>query len=272
MSIWNPVVLNSECISKMITFLQTCEGLLLPLQLSRELHLIKLFSTECNTNWECTTSLRGLVKIACEKEYSKNISQEFIVGKFTNCCDKLNKIPCDDDKYIIYRFFRICKSSTNRIWGIICTLELYSKLSDFHKLIFKNVYDMAIAEKQYSKTASLNFETKVDKHLLSVGARFVTEEHQKLDTTGNKKCTPDFLFTTPITITVANQNNQSLNNIHTIHWMDAKNFVGVDIPFIKKYLIYQASKYNAEYGPGAFVFNYGICDGFTIPNTLLLTI
>ena len=77
------------------------------------------------------------------------------------------------------------------------------------------------------------------------------------------KLTPDFLFETPIIISLDDKK-------HNIHWIDVKNYFLGDIQLITDKLKEQSKKYNETFGNGAFVFHYGLTSGIIIPNTLIL--
>ncbi len=55
-----------------------------------------------------------------------------------------------------------------------------------------------------------------------------------------------------------------------INWIDAKNYYGADISFIKKSINKQVLKYNQKYGFGCIIFKLGFNDKLNVNNTLLL--
>jgi hypothetical protein len=85
----------------------------------------------------------------------------------------------------------------------------------------------------------------------------LVEEQTKLY--GRPICTPDFLIKSELYI----------DNIK-INWIDAKNYYGADISFIKKSINKQVLKYNKKYGFGCIIFKLGFNDSLKINNTLLL--
>ena len=72
--------------------------------------------------------------------------------------------------------------------------------------------------------------------------------------------TPDFLIKTPIKI-----------NGFEVNWIDAKNFYGANVKFIKDSLIDQTKKYIDTYGPGCVVYKLGFNDEFAIGKILFLS-
>ncbi len=93
------------------------------------------------------------------------------------------------------------------------------------------------------------------------GLIFKTEVEIK--NAGEITATPDILFDEPIILELDGTN-------HEIRWMDAKNYILIDVPFIIKSLHKQAAKYNTIYGLGAFVFHYGFDASIKIPGAVLL--
>lgn len=104
-----------------------------------------------------------------------------------------------------------------------------------------------------SQIKSKKFEENVAKKL--IGLKYKTEEDLK-----GSPLTPDFLLTEPF-----------IYNNKTMHWIDAKNFYGSDLPFTYKMLRKQADKYNKAFGSGMFVFRYSFCETLQIPDTELIS-
>lgn len=111
---------------------------------------------------------------------------------------------------------------------------------------------------------SEKFEKKTGDWLKKSGVSFKTEqdlkEQQIADPRfGRPVATPDFFFENPIKL-----------NGNLVNWLDAKNFPlfnsdnlteGAHGPKLLKSMAYQASKYNRNFGRGAFLFAHGIQDG-----------
>lgn len=115
------------------------------------------------------------------------------------------------------------------------------------------------------------FERLLEQHLRAAGCNFRTQSEVAAEqVAGPQKrayATPDILFTEPIEITIGSVT-------HTIHWMDAKNFMYVPLVPSREYLASiethryqpsyidiklaeQATRYQEHFGNGAFVFAYG---------------
>jgi len=91
--------------------------------------------------------------------------------------------------------------------------------------------------------------------------------------TGDTLLTPDFLFSEPVAIRVADlHGHASLHSYARVNWLDAKNYLAVDDPLTFASLKKQAAKYTAAFGPGAFVFNQVMCGSKTAQFAPLLTL
>lgn len=101
------------------------------------------------------------------------------------------------------------------------------------------------------------FESFLEKYLLLNEIKFKTEKDLK-----NNLLTPDILFDEPITLEINNEK-------HLIYWMDAKNYIFYDIPFISK-IKKQVKKYYDNFGLGALVFHYGFVEGYNIEGAIIL--
>jgi hypothetical protein len=104
-----------------------------------------------------------------------------------------------------------------------------------------------------------NFEVKLNSML--AGLQFKTQEHlekEQMKEFGYLISTPDFLFEKPL---------------HGKYkWIDAKNFYGANVRFIKKKIIKQAQKYVVNHGPGIIVFHHGCNEIYNIPDVLFLSL
>lgn len=78
-------------------------------------------------------------------------------------------------------------------------------------------------------------------------------------TYGRAIITPDILFTAPVRINGAD-----------VYWIDFKNYVGADIPFLRKSNTKQAARYVDKFGPGAFAYSGGVVEGAAIPGAIML--
>lgn len=112
-----------------------------------------------------------------------------------------------------------------------------------------------------TRNRAIEFEKMLETYLESVNIPFQTESDIRLDNIYT--VTPDILFAKPIVLQVDGVD-------YTIRWIDAKNYMLVDVPFIIKSLHKQATKYNSVFGPGAFVFHYGFDSSIKVPHAIIL--
>lgn len=109
---------------------------------------------------------------------------------------------------------------------------------------------------------SINFEKKIEDFLKSNSIKYVTQEElakEQLKEFGRIINTPDFLIKSDFFI-----------NDRKINWIDAKNFYGTKIPFIKDKIKKQTLKYLDKWGPGCIVFNYGFNENLKFTNILFV--
>ena len=93
------------------------------------------------------------------------------------------------------------------------------------------------------------FEDKVVKFFKFKGVKLKTQVElvkEQTELVGRAVLTPDLYFPDGVKI-----------DGHVIYWLDAKNYYGADVFYIRDSVKKQADKYNNAYGSGAFVFRYG---------------
>jgi hypothetical protein len=120
----------------------------------------------------------------------------------------------------------------------------------------------ALIDNSVVLTESINYELDIQKFLDKHNIKYKTqdqlvEEQTKLH--GHPISTPDFLI----------KSNLYIDN-HKINWIDAKNYYGANISFIKKSINKQILKYNKNYGYGCIIFKLGFNNSLKFNNTLLL--
>jgi hypothetical protein len=107
----------------------------------------------------------------------------------------------------------------------------------------------ALVDQKEIQNHSLDFEKKIQKYLESIDVQFKTQEElvkEQMKLYGKPINTPDFLITSDLII-----NNKKIN------WIDAKNFYGSNISFVKKKIVEQTKKYLNTWGSGCIIFNLG---------------
>ena len=131
--------------------------------------------------------------------------------------------------------------------------QLYSASSD-------NYYQL---DQTNMHIESEKFEKNVEEFLIKNKIQYVTQEQltkEQIEINGKPINTPDFLI-----------KSQFVINGKKINWIDAKNFYGSNIKFIKTKINKQIIKYNQAYGSGCIIFSLGYNQQYkTLINTMSL--
>lgn len=109
---------------------------------------------------------------------------------------------------------------------------------------------------------STDFELKIQKILDSNNIRYKTQEQlaqEQIKKSNVAINTPDFLILDDLFI-----------NGKKINWIDAKNFYGLNTPYIRKRIKHQTKKYLDAWGPGAIIFNLGFSSKLIIDDILFI--
>ena len=120
----------------------------------------------------------------------------------------------------------------------------------------------ALIDNSLILTESINYELDIQKFLDKNNIKYKTQDQlveEQIKLYGHPICTPDFLII----------NELFINNIK-INWIDAKNYYGANISFIKNSINKQILKYNKNYGNGCIIFKLGFNDSLKFNDTLLL--
>jgi hypothetical protein len=119
----------------------------------------------------------------------------------------------------------------------------------------------AIIDNSKIKDESIEFEKLVQKVLDTYSVKYKTQDElteEQIKEYGKPINTPDFLIISDLYI-----------NDMKINWIDAKNFYGSNIPFVKEKIEVQTKKYLDKWGSGCVVFNLGFNEEIKYPNILL---
>ncbi len=122
--------------------------------------------------------------------------------------------------------------------------------------------DYALIDNSEVMKASENFEKQIGDFLKSHNIRYLTQEDlvkEQIKTHGHPINTPDFLIKSDLYI-----------NNYKINWIDAKNFYGSTVPFIKDKIKKQTKKYLNTWGPGSIIFSLGSNENLKFTNILFL--
>lgn len=209
-------------------------------------------------------SLRNIIKIQKEINSSKsfNANVNKIKIKFNDLIKELRQESSNNVINKIKKFLNGTKMPINYVIKIIKPLNEYRDLN-YDGINFIDKIQKAITANEIEiKNRSESFEHELEDYLRQKNiTEFRTETDIKKDM--DYSVTPDILFDKPIILELNGQK-------YPIRWMDAKNYTLVNVPFIMKSLKKQAAKYNDVFGPGAFVFHYGLDSSISIPNVVML--
>jgi hypothetical protein len=260
--IWhNSKIYDHNTMVKRVNFVKSNMNGLLPLCNNEKVKIIS-YAKQNNIPLYEMICLRNTIRIQKEIDASKKIHSmsDTIKKKFEILAMQLTNESGNHEKKI-----RNWLMSTRM--PIRMVIKMVSKMSDLQTLSATDLEYINKINNCITKTdieifkRSVDFENQLEYYLKSLNIKFRTENDIKRDK--DYTVTPDILFDDTIIIEV--------NGIdYTIKWMDAKNYVLMDTPFIIKSLNKQATKYNNIFGLGAFVFHYGFDSSIKIPNVLIL--
>lgn len=228
---------------------------LLPLY-GKEKEYLEELSEKLNVSRYEIFSLRNLLKIQKEISNSRFLNKESIQDNFIQFVQNKSITKLD-----IRNFLKSFRVSIGSILKIIFSMVDYNDLSISNQQYLHKIKEGITKENNNIKIRSSKFEKDLENFLKNSSMDFLTEEQIKESNVYSS--TPDILFEESISIRIDGKE-------YVIYWMDAKDYILVDFPFIIKSLKKQAKRYYEEYGLGAFVFHYGFDESIIIPNAIIL--
>lgn len=129
--------------------------------------------------------------------------------------------------------------------------------------IAKENDDFALVNQDEIQEKAENFERQIEEILKKMNIKYKTQNQlakEQIKSHGKPFSTPDFLIESELTI-----------NGHEIKWIDAKNFFGSNVSFVKSKIIDQTKKYIKNYGEGSIIFNLGFNQSYLDSNILFLS-
>lgn len=129
--------------------------------------------------------------------------------------------------------------------------------------IAKENDDFALVNQDEIQEKAEIFERQIEEILKKMNIKYKTQNQlakEQIKSHGKPFSTPDFLIESELTI-----------NGHEIKWIDAKNFFGSNVSFIKTKIIDQTKKYIGNYGKGSIIFNLGFNQSYSDSNILFLS-
>jgi hypothetical protein len=190
-------------------------------------------------------------------KYLNNLIKEYPTNNIIDLCTKYDIPPMSILRLILETKYNM------KMKQIISNREMLSAydLEQLDLAIGSDIYNQF--DQQSLALEAAEFENKVGLILKKYNISFRTQEElvkEQVKLYGKAINTPDFLIDSELVI----------NNVK-INWIDAKNFYGSNIPFVKTKIHKQIQKYIQEYGSGCIVFGLGFSTALSFPDTLLLS-
>ena len=259
---------DHNLITDRIKFVEKNMNGLLPLY-GREKEKLITYAEKNNIPTEELMSIRNQVKIQKEIKASRFLSQmQPIVKKnFVNLVSNQLLESYPPKKFVgsqILSFIKKSKLPLPIIFKIITPMTEFKLLdkNTFYYYYFNLIIKIIRQKELTSRKKSQEFEDDLAAYLKkNYPHDFYTENDIKAQKLHH--ITPDILFKEPVQLEVNGE-------IYTIRWIDAKNYILINTPFMLTSLKKQAEKYNNAFGMGAFVFHYGFDSSIKIPGVIML--
>jgi len=218
-----------------------------------------------NINLEQIQSIRSsYVKNKMIKRHSHLISNtKKIVNDYKNKRNILSISKKYDGSPL--NIMRIILSQTNSKERVKKLFNKPQLLDDYDYIQFqtaKSNDDFALVNQDEIQERAEQFERQIEEVLKKIGVKYKTQNQlakEQINSHGRAFSTPDFLIESDLTI-----------NGHEIKWIDAKNFFGSDVSFVKNKITDQTKKYIKNYGKGSIIFNLGFNESYFDSNILFL--
>jgi hypothetical protein len=154
------------------------------------------------------------------------------------------------------------KKYKNKLTKLILNPKLLSThdINQLELAVENDVY--ALIDQSQIKKDSIDFEKDIENILIKNGVKFKTQDElveEQMKTHGKAINTPDFLIESDLYI-----------NGSKVNWIDAKNFYGANIPFVKDKIKKQTRKYLDTWGPGCIIFKLGFNEKLRFNNILMI--
>ena len=222
--------------------------------------------TKYNINLEQIQSIRSsYVKNKMIKKHSYLLSnKKNIVNDYKNKRNILYISKKYDGSPL--NIMRIILSQTNSKEKVKKLFNKPQLLDDYDYKQFeiaKENDDFALVNQDEIQEKAENFERQIEEILKKMNIKYKTQNQlakEQIKSHGKPFSTPDFLIESELTI-----------NGHEIKWIDAKNFFGSNVSFIKTKIIDQTKKYIKNYGKGSIIFNLGFNQSYSDSNILFLS-
>lgn len=161
----------------------------------------------------------------------------------------------------IIRIILLKNNSKSKVKNLFNNPEKLNSYDYEQFAIAKENDDFALVNQDDIQAQSLEFEKIIEDKLIQLEIKYKTQEDlstEQIELYGKPINTPDFLILSELTI-----------NEHKIKWIDAKNFYGSNINFVKSKIKSQTQKYLEKYGNGCIIFNLGFNDSYLLDENIL---
>ncbi len=224
--------------------------------------IIEKFNYDINKNIILSIRASYIKNYMINNHKNININGKKILSDYKNNINILEISTRYDVSPLNLLRFIFNNKYSKKITYLINHKNLLSKydLTQLNLAIENDIY--ALIDNSIVLKESIKYELDIQKFLDYKNVKYKTQDELVEEQTklyGRPICTPDFLIKSELYI----------DNIK-INWIDAKNYYGADISFIKKSINKQVLKYNQKYGFGCIIFKLGFNDKLNVNNTLLL--
>lgn len=263
--VWNQDNCYSHAeIDKICRFVNKHMNGMLPL-FGKEKQILIKYSDDNNIPYGRLVGIRSHLRTQKEifssrfvEKYEVHVKNEFIK------LIRSDKIKLSD----VVKYMNSMYIAPNHIFKILSKNKLLDDIDPATAIYFNSIKKLIDKNNSRSLTESKQFEIKTENFLRSKNISFKTEDDLRKESSERGEThpilTPDILFDSPVKIIIN-------GNEHMINWIDAKNYILINVKYIISNLVKQSKKYNNAFGSGAFIFNYGIDNSICIPGVLLLS-
>ena len=199
------------------------------------------------------------------KTYHKTLSKSSNISKDYN--NKINILELsqkyDCSPLTILRIYLLSKYNKIQIKKYFNNPKLLNTYDREQFEVAKANDNYALVNQDSILEKATLFEQKIQVVLDDLNIIYKTQAdltEEQIKNNGFATSTPDFLILSNLTI----------NNI-PIKWIDAKNYYGANIKFIRSNIQEQTKKYIKLYGSGCIIFNLGFNELFIEDNILFLS-
>jgi hypothetical protein len=224
--------------------------------------ILKIFNININKNIILSIRASYVKNHMISHNHNINNNNKKIILDYNNNIDILEISTKYDTSPLNLLRFIFNKKYSKKLTYLINHKNILNNydLQQLNLAIENDIY--ALIDNTIVLKESINYELDIQNFLDKKNIKYNTQDQLVEEQTklyGRAISTPDFLIKSDLFI-----------DKKKINWIDAKNYYGANISFIKKSIIKQILKYNKNYGHGCIIFKLGFNDSLNFNNTLLL--